>query len=62
MTKKTKYSLKKDHAEIKKMIKKWEMALDCCVVELDGKMNGVQREDMGNRLENISHEMMSINM
>jgi hypothetical protein len=51
------YSLKKDHTAIKKHIKEWEIAIDGIVRCPDRKC-----EDCMSELEDISHEMMAINL
>lgn len=52
-----KYNLKKDHTEIKKQIKNWEIRLDEIVVKLM-KSN----PEVSNDIEEITYEMMSINI
>ncbi len=55
-----KYDLKADHASIKRQIKTWELMLDEIVVGLlDGNL---PKNLIVNELENLSHEMMAINI
>jgi hypothetical protein len=53
MTKK--YSFKQDHAELKKQIKDWETRIDALIDNPDD-------QEALNELENISHEMMTVNI
>lgn len=57
-----KYSLKKDHAEIKKQIKEWERRVDEIVKDLPRATTKKKRDELINELENISHEMMAVNI
>lgn len=51
------YDLKTDHTEIKKQIKEWEQRLDKIIIE-----QLTDPSTMRDELENMSHEMMAINM
>ena len=59
-----KYNLKKDHIEIKKQIKLWEICLDHLVgvMTCKGYMTKDQRLKVASYLENMADEMMSINI
>lgn len=66
------YSIEKDHAEIKKQIKQWEIELDALVDILSGCKNytlvkngyevTLNIEILRDGLEELSHEMMVVNM
>lgn len=49
------YDIAKDHAEIKKQIKDWELRIDALI-------NNPDDDEALRELEAISHEMMAINM
>lgn len=51
----TEYNLEKDHKELKKLIKSWELRIDKLIENPDD-------QEALNDLENISDEMMSINI
>jgi hypothetical protein len=71
-----KYNLKKDHEEIKKQIKEWEIEMDLSVDSLlnilekygdieinkNGEDKSIYLLDLINALEGLSHEMMAINI
>ena len=67
-----KYSLKEDHAEIKKQIKTWEIEIDKLVEILlkspnhilahDGNKVTLDVEILRDGLEELSNEMMAINI
>ena len=60
------YDLEKDHEAIKKQIKKWELEIDALVARYRKANQGNQFEPLviqiGNELEGITEEMMSINI
>ena len=68
-----KYSLKQDHKSIKEQIKEWEILTDFainCLSELspdtvigkNGTDESITVKDIVEDLENMSHEMCSINL
>lgn len=58
------YTIKKDHAVIKKQIKQWENTLDHLINALcvDEPIQTQQKNRIIDHLEIISHEMMAINI
>jgi hypothetical protein len=56
-----KYSLKKDHEEIKAQIKEWEKILDSVINCLQDS-EVYEHHDCIEDLEKISHEMTAINI
>jgi len=53
------YSLEEDHKAIKKQIKRWERKVDMLIKKIGGA-TGMQR--IVNELDEISQEMMAINI
>lgn len=53
------YSLEQDHANIKKQIKEWEIKIDRIIREYP---TPELPEEVAYTLENLSHEMMAINI
>lgn len=59
-----KYSLKKDHSDLKKHIKEWEREIDILVkylTQIETKKE-IDIDYLINNLEIISHEMLPINI
>jgi hypothetical protein len=59
------YNLKQDHTAIKELIKEWEMEIDTINVALETVFNESTLgdiPDLQRRLDNMSDEMMSINV
>ena len=57
------YNLKKDHAEIKKQIKGWELTLDDVLKKYnDGDCDPITISNFMRDIEQMSQEMMSINI
>jgi len=60
------YDLQTDHAEIKKQIKEWELKIDsirgALLVYEAHEEEYCSLSDLGEELEEISHEMMTINL
>lgn len=57
-----KYNLAEDHREIKKQIKEWELELDSIVDKLLSMEVSNALVTYTNTLEDISNEMMAINI
>ena len=59
------YSLEKDHEAIKKQIKKWEKTIDeaiKCLQDQEVKKDTHDHNACIEELEEVSHEMMTINL
>jgi hypothetical protein len=59
-----KYDLKKDHEAIKRQMIDWELTLDLIVKEIRDAENlkDIDVNAIADDLEEISHEMMAINL